>query len=73
MGSYSQQSSYLLLCIHSFLFLSPHPLNLPTSLSIDKVDTKEVQKQRPKDKVRKRPLMRNALKLCLVFRVRLDA
>ena len=41
--------------------------------SVDKVDTEKVQQQGPKDKVGKGALVRDALELDLVLRVRLHA
>jgi hypothetical protein len=56
------------------LFSPPsHPSVCNPLPSIDKIDAKEMQQQRPKHKIRKRPLMRNALKLALVLRIRLNA
>jgi hypothetical protein len=51
----------------------PSLASSPSLSSVDKVDTKEVQQQRPQHEVRKRPLMRNAPKLGLVLGIRLDA
>lgn len=41
--------------------------------SVDEVDAEEVQQQAPKDEIRKRPLVRDALKLGLVLGVGLHA
>jgi hypothetical protein len=49
-------------------------LDSPTSPRlVNKVDTKEVQQQAPKDEISKRPLMRNVFKMRLVLLVCLDA
>ena len=69
------QSSFRRPLVYSCSLCIPHSPNFFFSdiALVDKVDTKEVQQQAPKDKIRKRALMRNRLEMLLVLRVCMDA
>jgi hypothetical protein len=62
------------LCLHR-ITLSAATLHTPRqpARSVDKVDAEKVQQQRPEDEVGKGALVRDALELDLVLRVRLHA